>query len=142
MTLRLALTPAQQKNIAIRSIAISPDAKILAAAGDDGIVRIWNAATLRWINKITERGDPVYSVAFSKDGSYLAAAGLDGTVQVWNAGTLDHVHTFIATDDNHGRVPQYGVAFQPGNRKVYSSGADGNVWTLDLPARQFAGKIE
>ena len=144
--IKLALTKAQQDVMAVRTIAISPDGKILVTAGDDTIIRVWDAATLKWIREIPGHSLAVYSVAFSSDGNLLASASFDGTVQIWNAHTFAHVHTFDTAPDGSGlaKVKQYGVAFQPVSNPQYvdSAGADGNVWIWDLRKQALARKAQ
>ncbi len=139
-TLKLALSPAQIANIAVRSIAISPDGTTLATAGDDHVVRIWSAADLKWIREIRGHTAEVYGVAYSADGNLLASASFDGTVRVWNAHTFAPVSTFTASS-NGAPVKQYGVAFEPRSNPQYvdSVGADGTVWIWDLRSNQRAG---
>jgi WD40 repeat protein len=70
-------------------VAFSPDGTLLATAGDDGTVLLWNPATSRRV------GAPLHAsaryrapaVAFSHDGTLLATAGLHGTVLLWNLAT-------------------------------------------------------
>ncbi len=141
--IRLLLTKAQQDVIAVRTIAISPDGKTLVTAGDDAVIRAWDAASLRRKTQITGHQGPVYSVAFSADGNLLASASFDGTVQIWDTRSFVHVHTFIARDDKGQAVKQYSVAFVPVNNPqyVYSAGADGNVWIWDVRKQIFYSKL-
>jgi len=143
--IKVALTQAQKNAIAVRTIAFSPDGKTLVTAGDDTIIRVWDAATLKWIFGKTGHSAPVYSVAFSSDGNLLASASWDGTVQIWNARTFAHVHTFDTAPDGSGltKVKQFGVAFKPGSNPqyVHSAGADGNVWVWDLRKQILANKL-
>jgi WD40 repeat protein len=54
----------------------------IAAAFDDGSVRVWDAATGDEIGTLASRGAALYAVKFSPDGALLAAAGADGVVRV------------------------------------------------------------
>ena len=127
-TLKLTVKPRS-----LRTIAVSPDGLRIVSAGDDGTIRIWNAANLKWLHEVHAGNEPIYSVAFSADGSLLASASWDGSVRVWNANTFAPKATFRASDDN-GPVKQNGVEFAPANnaRFIASAGQDGNVWIWDL----------
>jgi WD40 repeat protein len=58
---------------------------MLATAGGDGTVRLWDVATQQEIGTpMTADAQPVYAAAFSPDGGTLTAAGGDGTVRLWD----------------------------------------------------------
>jgi WD40 repeat protein len=120
----------------LRTVAISPDGTRIVTAGDDAIIRIWDASTLKLVHQIGGSGghtDAVYSVAFSDPGDLLASTGMDGTVRIWDARSYAPRQTFIAAGDA-GRVKQWSVAFEPDHDPHYvvSAGDDGYVWVWDL----------
>jgi WD40 repeat protein len=136
LTLKLTTKPKE-----VRSIAVSPDGTRIATAGDDAVIRIWDA-NLQWIHEIRgQHTREVYSVAFSGDGNLLASASLDGTVRIWDAHTFAPRQIFNS-DEGSGPVRQYAVAFEPSSipRYVDSGGDDGNVWIWDLRNPGFAYK--
>jgi WD40 repeat protein len=70
----------------IRSLALSPDGRVLAAGGY-GCIQLWHFGASS-VPKCLESRDPnVDSLAFSPDGSILAAGGDDHAVQLWNTRT-------------------------------------------------------
>jgi WD40 repeat protein len=135
VTLKPILASAKE----LRTIAISPNGKQIAAAGDDRIIRLWDATNLRFIREVRGHTAPVYAVAFSADGALLASASLDGTVRIWDAQTFAPVRTFTANNGS-ALVLQYDVAFEPivNPHYVASAGADGNVWIWNLTTGNLA----
>jgi WD40 repeat protein/tRNA A-37 threonylcarbamoyl transferase component Bud32 len=65
----------------ITSLALAPNQKTLAVAGDDGRIRLWDVT-----GKLCQvlAGHPrVLALAFSPDGRLLASGGTDSLVRVW-----------------------------------------------------------
>ncbi|WP_394428846.1 caspase, EACC1-associated type [Streptomyces sp. SGAir0957] len=77
---------------AVHDLAFSPDGTVLATAGADGVVRLWNTATRRQVGADIRHGSgasahDAHDLAFTADGRALATAGEDGTVRLWNPST-------------------------------------------------------
>ncbi|MFF4589952.1 TIR domain-containing protein [Streptomyces sp. NPDC001388] len=64
--------------------AAHPLRPLLATAGDDRTVRLWDAHTGRETAALSGHTGRVLAVAFSPDGSLLASGGEDGTVRLWD----------------------------------------------------------
>ncbi len=70
----------------VRSIAVSPDGRRIAAGLDDGSVAVINAAGLRIERAIRLIGGPAVSLAMAPDGTLLTGS-TGGVVQRWNPAT-------------------------------------------------------
>lgn len=70
----------------LRAVAMSHDGVDIAAAGDDGIIRVWSLAAPDKLPRISLKGheQPVYTLKFSRDGKRLASGGDDRTVRLWS----------------------------------------------------------
>lgn len=68
----------------IFSVDWNSNDELVAGAGYDGIVWVWDANTLEEITQIPV-GTPVYSVSWSPDGTKLAYGSSNGTVEIVDA---------------------------------------------------------
>jgi WD40 repeat protein len=70
--------------IAVSGLAFSPDGKLLASCGADGMVRVWStAAPTESPVTLTGHLGPLSSVAFRKDSQHLVSSGADLSVKLW-----------------------------------------------------------
>ncbi len=104
----------------------SPDGTMVATAGHDGSVRLFDLQSGQARRVLQRHTKPVNHVAFSADGKRLASAGEDGMAQIWDA-----LHgTLLATCGDHKRSVVY-VAFDPTGRSVVTSSQDGTIGLCD-----------
>jgi DNA-binding beta-propeller fold protein YncE len=74
----------------VRSLALSPDGKLLAGGADDARIHLWDAATGKPLSssdrprQLAGHTDWILCLAFSPDGGVLASGGHDGTVRLWD----------------------------------------------------------
>src|SRR5579859_2419583 len=120
-----AQTPAELKGHTdlVYHVAFSPDGKILATAGFDNTVKLWDVAAGKELRSLTgHHSGPVYCVAFSPDGKTLATSSLDKTICLWNV----EDGKFIRDLKGHAGIVD-SVAFSPDGKLLASGSEDKSV---------------
>jgi len=67
------------------SLAIAPDGRLLAHAGEDGKVHLWDLRTGKEAAPLSGNRGQLTAVAFSPDGKRLATGSTDTTALIWDA---------------------------------------------------------
>lgn len=65
-------------------LAFAPDSQVLATAGGDGTVKLWQIRTGTVLAVLRHGPERANSLAFARDGRTLATAGFNKTVKLWN----------------------------------------------------------
>jgi WD40 repeat protein len=68
----------------IRALAFTPDETILATAGDDHAIRLWDAATGRLLKMLGRPSTPITAIAFGDEGDTLTTISEDRTASLWS----------------------------------------------------------
>lgn len=72
----------------LHGLCFSPDGQVLACAGDEGIVQLWDLATHRLTATFPGHPGGTWCAAFSPEGQTLATAGYgDNLVKLWKVAT-------------------------------------------------------
>ncbi|QDU21855.1 protein kinase domain-containing protein [Urbifossiella limnaea] len=120
----------------VSGLAVSPDGRLLASAGDDRSVVVTDLTTGQRVARLGPGGTGAaveVRVAFGGDGSTLAFGGWDGAVRVWDAATQQETQLPGAP------VPLDSLAVDPTGRLVAAGGGGAVVlWDRDHPGRRYA----
>lgn len=126
---------------AVNSVAYDPAAPLLAAAGQDNAVTLWNTASNGTASNDTASitgstrapvavlsGDsPFYAVTFDPTGRLLAAAQQDGTTVLWDVASKTRLGTVGAGPDAVDAL-----AFSPDGSELATAGYAGTVWLWNV----------
>jgi WD40 repeat protein len=112
----------------VRSVAFSPDGRLLASGSDDNTIKLWEVASGREVRTLTGHTYyDVWSVAFSPDGRLLASGSSDLTIKLWEVASGSLVRTLS------GHIyPVTSVAFSPDGRLLASGSGDNTIKLWDV----------
>jgi WD40 repeat protein/serine/threonine protein kinase len=106
----------------VRALAYSPEGNLLAGAGDDGTIRVWEAGSLRLVRLLVGHDRAIRSLTWSPSGVYLASAGEDAAIRLWDVGS----GRLLRTLHGHSK-PIYAVAWSVDGATLASGSQDKSV---------------
>jgi WD40 repeat protein len=100
----------------VKCVAWQADGKRIATAGDDGLAKLWDAATGRELQSFPPQGGaPIRGVAFAPGGRFLAIASIDHKAAIWDTETGGS----LPLEGHQGVV--HAVAFSPDGSQVLTT---------------------
>jgi WD40 repeat protein/DNA-binding SARP family transcriptional activator/energy-coupling factor transporter ATP-binding protein EcfA2 len=126
---QLVSQPMVGHDASIHEVAFSPDGRLMASAGFDGIVNVWVVATGQLLYPpLAAHDGRVLAVAWSPDGTMLATGGTDARIVLWNALTGAPLGPPLLGHGNWVRI----LAWTPDGSRLISGDAVGRVITWDV----------
>ena len=111
----------------INAVAFSPDGRILASAGVDQTIKLWDVASGSELRSLRGHTSAVQALAFSADGRLLASGGTDAAIKIWEVDTGSVVRTL----EGH-QLTVTSVAFSSDDLTLASGAMDQTirVWSM------------
>jgi WD40 repeat protein len=107
----------------LRSMAFSPDSKLLVSPASDSGIILWDLTTQQQIPPILDgKHGFVWQVEFSPDGKILASANNDGSVSLWDL--TSHKESTLKFNPD---APVYHLAFSRDGKLLAIGTQEGNV---------------
>lgn len=119
-------------NAALRSLALSPDEKLLAIGTGSGEIAIWDIAKNRFQTRWKAHENWVFDLVIDEKKNRLISGGGDNYTKVWQVGTWKRLYEFQDhKDDVHG------IASTEDGQTFITGGDDAQVLVREV----FTGKI-
>ncbi len=119
------------------ALCFSPDGSVLASAGKDHVVRLWDVKAAQELLVLKGHTQPVVALAFSTDGKTLASGDRGKAVRLWEVKTGKELRTLAG---HEGGVRT--VCFSPDGKALASTGEDRvlRVWEVATGAETTSHK--
>lgn len=121
----------------IHDIRFTPDGHLIAVAGEDKCIRLWDVRTGKAVHQFQGHSDAALCMAFTSDGDWMVSGGRDNTIRVWEMRTGQLVrtvsgHTFHVS----------GVALRRDNRVLATSSWDHSIKLWEMESGDLLLNIE
>lgn len=120
---RIRIRPFDEHQGPILSLAWAPDGGTIATGGQDGVIRLWRAPSVRLERSLRGHTAPITSLDYSRDGTALVSSGR--VMQLWNAGSGKLVKTIECRRGWHESV-----VFSPDGSRLASAGNPAGIRDL------------
>ena len=114
----------------VLACAFSPDGRVLATAGYDRIVRLFDWNSQKDLGELRGHTDGIQALGFAPDGRTLATGGWDGTVRLWDLSAPQEWKTLATNCPQRIGLP----FFYPDGKTVATMTAKDKTLLWDWPS--------
>jgi WD40 repeat protein/tRNA A-37 threonylcarbamoyl transferase component Bud32 len=114
--------PRQGHVAPLQTVAVSPNGRVVASAGEDQVVKLWDLATRQVVRSLKAHTATVCGLTFSPNGRQLASGSRDGTIVLWDVAAGSEARRLRGDADSFSRIQ-----FSPDGRLLAAGGQGGLV---------------
>jgi WD40 repeat protein len=115
-------------NAGMVAAKFSPDGTILATAGGDRVLRLWNTTNWELIRSLKGHTGTILCLEFSNDSQYVVSGGWDYMTFIWNVEN-GNIYGRYKIHENGSPVA---VSFMPGDLYLITGGLDQRLKMTDV----------
>ncbi len=137
------MSGAPSEDMFYRTVAISPDQKLLLSGAEDCIIRGWDIESKKLLFRLVGHEQDVYTIEFYYDGKNLASGSGDKTVRLWDLETQQCLNTLHAgTPDSTKDSGITALNVSPNQKFLVAGSLDRLIRIWELPSGNPVDVIE
>lgn len=124
---------AREKSAALFSIVVSNNGKLVAAAGGDKCIRVWDVLSAKELCDLRGHREKISSLTFCGDSKTLASSSFDRSIRVWNLENGTQVRNL----SDSCKITS--ICYSAESKTLASSNLDGKIlgWDIETGEKRF-----